>query len=211
MSLKSDIQSLSEIIEKIEIERKKSTDSSGDLFGGLKVITKAFPSAKLVFDKQKFRQYFAQPYNFLHIVKFLDVNNILNVGLINKEFNVFINSIYMYKVIYSSKHRKIYNARSKSPKSVSSSTSSKSNKSTSSPKKNYVGGLLKNVGNFFFGNKDVRKVNMNEISMKISLHEEILLKMKKRYEIEMDTKNIREEIDSILYMKKPKNYKKVSI
>ena len=214
MSLKSDIQSIYETIVKIENDRKKANESSsGDLFGGLKIVPKAFPSAKMVFDKLKFRQYFAQPYNFIHLMKFLDINSILNVGLINREFNVFVSSIYIFKVIYSSKHKKINsnNPQSNSPKSVSSSTSSKSNKSTSSPKKNYVGGLFKNIGNFFLGsNKDCRpKVNPSEISMKLNLHEEILNKIKKKFEMETEIRNIREDIDCFLNKKKPKSCKKV--
>jgi len=145
MSLKSEVQSILDFIQKIEKEQKKSQESSDDLFGGLKVISKAFPSSKLIFDKQKFRQYFAQPYNFIHIVKYLDVKSLLNVGLINKEFNVFVSSIYNYKIISSSfSVRQIKNNKkqSLSPKSVSSSKSAKSSYSYDATKKgNLFGGL----------------------------------------------------------------------
>jgi len=203
MSLKSEVQSILDFIQKIEKEQKKSQESSDDLFGGLKVISKAFPSSKLIFDKQKFRQYFAQPYNFIQIVKFLDIKSILNVGLINKEFNVFVNSVYIYKIISSSNSVKpVKNSKklSFSPKSVSSSKSAKSSKSYDATKKgNLFGGLFKNVGSFFFGSRDNnQKLNLNEKSLSLDLHEEIIHKIGKRFEIENDIRNVREEFDSIV-------------
>ena len=208
MSLKSEIQSIYDYLQSIEKEQKKSLESSDNLFGGLKVIPKAFPSSKLIFDKPKFRQYFAQPYNFIHIIKFLDLKNVINVGLINKEFNAFVSSIYVYKIISSSnslisvKNNKI---NYHSPKSVSSSKSAKSSKSYDATKKgNLIGGLFKNVGSFFFGHSDNKsRLNPQEISQRINLHEEILQNIKKRFEIETDIRNIREEIDS--YVNTPLN------
>jgi hypothetical protein len=201
MSLKSEVQSILDFIQKIEKEQKKSQESSDDLFGGLKVISKAFPSSKLIFDKQKFRQYFAQPYNFIHIVKYLDVKSLLNVGLINKEFNVFVSSIYNYKIISSSfSVRQIKNNKkqSLSPKSVSSSKSAKSSYSYDATKKgNLFGGLFKNVGSFFFGSKDNNQnLNHKELLLRVNMHEEILQKIRKRFEIENDIRNVREEFDS---------------
>jgi hypothetical protein len=210
MSLKSEINSILNFLKKIEKQQKNSQESSDDLFGGLKVIPKAFPSSKLIFDKQKFRQYFAQPYNFIHIIKFLDIKNLLNVGLINKEFNVFVSSVYVYKILYSSycvKPLKNTKIQSLSPKSVSSSRSAKSSKSYDATKKgNLFGGLFKNVGNYFFGNsKDNKQLLVSkELILRINLHEEILQKIKKRFEIENDIRVIREEFDSLVSAEKNK-------
>jgi hypothetical protein len=121
--------------------------------------------------------------------------------LINKEFNVFVSSIYNYKIISSSfSVRQIKNNKkqSLSPKSVSSSKSAKSSYSYDATKKgNLFGGLFKNVGSFFFGSKDNNQnLNHKELLLRVNMHEEILQKIRKRFEIENDIRNVREEFDS---------------
>jgi len=55
------------------------------------------------------------------------------------------------------------------------------------------------VGSFFFGSRDNnQKLNLNEKSLSLDLHEEIIHKIGKRFEIENDIRNVREEFDSIV-------------
>jgi hypothetical protein len=89
--------------------------------------------------------------------------------------------------------------QSLSPKSVSSSSSIDSAKK----KNNYVSGLLRNMGNFFFGgSRDTKfKISPPEMNLRMTLHEEILNKIKKRFEIDSEIKHIRDEADLILNRK----------
>ena len=212
MSFKSEIQSIYKILQKIDSESKKQASETNDnLFGGLKVVPKSNTAVKAPIDKSKFRQNFAQPYNFLHISKFLDLKTLLNVSLINKEFNIFLNSIYVYKVLFTQKLKKknLKANLSHSPKSASSAISFKTSRS-GPEQNNKMVGLLKNMGNFFFGGKDVKKKVMdpNEITLKLSLHEEILVKMKRQFDVEREINCVREEIDYFLNAKKPDGQKK---
>lgn len=212
MSLKLEIQEILNQLSKYEANSNAKGEGSDNIFGGLKVQQKTFPSAKLVFDKQNFRRYFARPYNFLHVVKFLDLSSLLNLGTVNKEFYAFLSSIQLFKIIQTRKSKRLKTETSigsLSPKSVSSKASNHSSKSFDSAikKKNIVNGFLKGVGNFFFGgSKDTKKqITANEINMRVTLHEEVLNKIKKRFEIQNEIKALHEEIDSIMTAKNNPN------
>ena len=139
------------------------------------------------------------------VIQFLDLNSLISLSLVNKEFYYFLSSIYVYKfIIQIQRHQKIMKYNNK--KDIKSIKSDNINKTTNLNKKGgysffsaLTGALSYFTPSTELNNiKTEKKPDLNEINNKIDLHLNILNEKVKQLKLSKEISEIRKNIDDLI-------------
>ena len=139
------------------------------------------------------------------VIQFLDLNSLISLSLVNKEFYYFLSSIYTYKfIIQIQRHQKIMKYNNK--KDIKSIKSDNINKTTNLNKKGgysffsaLTGALSYFTPSTELNNiKTEKKPDLNEINNKIDLHLNILKDKIKQLNLSKQIIENRKNIDELI-------------
>jgi hypothetical protein len=139
------------------------------------------------------------------VIQFLDLNSLISLSLVNKEFYYFLSSIYVYKfIIKIQRHQKIMKYNNK--KDIKSIKSDNINKTTNLNKKGgysffsaLTGALSYFTPSTELNNiKTEKKPDLNEINNKIDLHLNILKDKIKQLNLSKQIIENRKNIDELI-------------
>ena len=139
------------------------------------------------------------------VIQFLDLNSLISLSLVNKEFYYFLSSIYVYKfIIQIQRHQKIMKYNNK--KDIKSIKSDNINKTTNLNKKGgysffsaLTGALSYFTPSTELNNiKTEKKPDLNEINNKIDLHLNILKDKIKQLNLSKQIIENRKNIDELI-------------
>ena len=139
------------------------------------------------------------------VIQFLDLNSLISLSLVNKEFYYFLSSIYAYKfIIQIQRHQKIMKYNNK--KDIKSIKSDNINKTTNLNKKGgysffsaLTGALSYFTPSTELNNiKTEKKPDLNEINNKIDLHLNILKDKIKQLNLSKQIIENRKNIDELI-------------
>lgn len=110
MNLLSDAKKLVEHLEKVKENLSLNKSTTGSIFSALELRKGSFLGSETTDLKQivtKSKKYHFRITFMKDAIQFLDIKSILNLCLVNKEFNYFVKSIYFYKFMTDARNSKL--------------------------------------------------------------------------------------------------------
>lgn len=143
---------------------------------------------------------------FYPIMQFLDVKDMLNLSLVNKDFYFFIHSIFFYKFrtqIYYFQRKQIYVDNLNKLKKVNTSSNSQNNNKSFFSKLTGAFTYLAPVCDYSVNRQE--KMTLQHIQDKIAIHEQLLKEKIEHIQISEEVNEIRKKINIIVEQRMKKS------